>query len=691
VVVKSPADFVGSVLGGSEANTKVILTSTVGKVLIIDEAYMLASGAMGDPYKVAVIDTIVAEVQSTPGEDRSVLLLGYKDQVEEMFRDVNPGLARRFPLESAFVFEDFDDDEIRCILDLKLKDIGSSGTDQAKKVAMDVIQRARNRPNFGNAGEIDTILDRAKALHQKHMTAGKLKDLDTFEAIDFNPNFDRGERAATNLPALFQDIVGCEDLIKQFQGYQTTAANMKAIGMDPREQLPFNFLLKGPPGKLYYIVGSTSANKHIGTGKTTTAQKMGKVFYDTGLLSQAKVVECSATDLIGQYVGHTGPKFQKQIEKAMGKVLFIDEACRLAEDGFALEAMDESVDCLTKPKFFGKLITILAGYDKDIDRLMRINPGLTSRFPETVFSKRLEPVTSMERLVKVLTDVQKRKKAPLDISVLTPPSTSLYEHVIELFRQLSVLDSWGHARDIKSLARSMFQTLISTAVPPVTSLVLTEEIVTEVMEKTLEERSQRNESVGTLRFPNKPQSVPELPQQLKPPRPRRGRGPELASKVVPPPVQAAPPAESVLKTEKPKHPLHISKVTVPVGDPKDSAENILAAKRDYGVLEAVWEQLEQDKHAWMAKELKYRLLQEEKRQEEKEIEDLKRAEIQAADNEERREREQERIAPELERRRKQEILAAMEQARETEAASAKVEADGNLPRWIPLDSAEWWV
>jgi hypothetical protein len=134
--VKNPADFVGNVIGGSEANTKAILASTVGKVLIIDEAYMLAkaAGPTGDPFKAAVIDTIVAEVQSTAGEDRCVLLLGYKDQMEEMFRDVNPGLARRFPLESAFVFEDFDDVEIRQIFDFKLKDIGFDATDQAKKV-----------------------------------------------------------------------------------------------------------------------------------------------------------------------------------------------------------------------------------------------------------------------------------------------------------------------------------------------------------------------------------------------------------------------------------------------------------------------------------------------------------------------------------------------------------------------------
>ena len=66
---------------------------------------MLYSGSSGagtqsDPYKTAVVDTIVAEVQSVPGEDRCVLLLGYKEQIVEMFRNVNPGLSRRYVLRS---------------------------------------------------------------------------------------------------------------------------------------------------------------------------------------------------------------------------------------------------------------------------------------------------------------------------------------------------------------------------------------------------------------------------------------------------------------------------------------------------------------------------------------------------------------------------------------------------------------
>ena len=256
VVVKNPADFVGSVLGESEKNTKGILASTVGKVLVIDEAYGLyggkgdGGGSQADPYKTAIIDTIVAEVQSTPGEDRCVLLLGYKDQMEDMFQKVNPGLSRRFPLDSAFVFEDFTDDELRRILDLKLKQQGLEATDQGKKVALEVLRRARNRPHFGNAGEVDILLNGAKSRHQQRLSTGrKPKNTATLEAQDFDKNFDRGERVETNIRMLFEGVVGCDDIVAQLEGYQEIARNMKNVDMDPREQIPFNFLFRGPPGK----------------------------------------------------------------------------------------------------------------------------------------------------------------------------------------------------------------------------------------------------------------------------------------------------------------------------------------------------------------------------------------------------------------------------------------------------------
>ncbi len=257
VVLKNPADFIGSVLGESEKNTKAILKASEGKVLIIDEAYMLYSGGKGvgntsDPYKTAVIDTIVAEVQSNPGEDRCVLLLGYKDQMEEMLENSNPGFARRFQLSYAFEFEDFDDQQLREILDLKLKTQGLDATEEAKDVAIGLLSRARDRPNFGNAGDVENLISHAKAQEQKRRLLQRPTKRSAeviFLPQDFDENFDRAKSAAVNCQMLFADVVGCEELISKLERYQRVAENMRARGLDPRTQIPFNFIFKGPPGE----------------------------------------------------------------------------------------------------------------------------------------------------------------------------------------------------------------------------------------------------------------------------------------------------------------------------------------------------------------------------------------------------------------------------------------------------------
>ncbi|KAK2855600.1 hypothetical protein FQN49_005033 [Arthroderma sp. PD_2] len=474
VIVKNPSDFTGNVLGASESITRGILASTEGKVLVIDEAYMLyggsstsASGSLGDPYKTAVIDTIVAEVQSVPGDDRCVLLLGYKDQMERMFQNVNPGLSRRFPINSGFIFEDFSENDLQKILNLKLCQIGFHATGEAKGVVRECLRRARNRPHFGNAGEVDILLDKAKLTHQKRLTSKETKLLDVLEAVDFDADFDRVQRAPTNCKKLFEGVVGCDELILQLEGYQRTAAKMTDLDMDPREVIPFNFLFRGPPG----------------TGKTSTARRMGKIYYDMGFLATAEVIECSTTELIGQYVGQTGPKTQALLEKALGKVLFIDEAYRLAEGNFAKEAIDELVDSLTKPRFAQKLIAILAGYDEDINRLMSINPGLTSRFPEAVCFKPLAPAQCLKLFQTIL-----QKNPKIDSSVVHSPSESFAEEISRSFERLARLPAWGNARDIQTLAKKVTSEVLRSKG---TVIEVTEAIVISNISSMILERERR--------------------------------------------------------------------------------------------------------------------------------------------------------------------------------------------------------
>jgi SpoVK/Ycf46/Vps4 family AAA+-type ATPase len=301
-----------------------------------------------------------------------------------------------------------------------------------------------------------------------------MKKKNQIEAEDFDEDFDRTTRKDTNVRQLFQDDIGREEIIKKLEHIQKQVRQLKALGLDVKEEIPFNFLFRGPPG----------------TGKTTTARKMGKVYYDMGFLDKAVVEECSATDLIGEYVGHTGPKVQKVLEKSLGRVLLIDEAYRFAEGRFAKEAIDEIVDCVTKPKYQGKLIIILAGYEHDINRLLSVNPGLTSRFPETIDFKPLKPDACFQLLVDLLrkrkTELS-RKGKDMDINCLERPSALFLSRCTATITSLAAVEGWASARDVKQLARNVFHAVDLEA----ETLKLEEKQVTLALHRMLRDRQSK--------------------------------------------------------------------------------------------------------------------------------------------------------------------------------------------------------
>ncbi len=119
-----------------------------------------------------------------------------------------------------------------------------------------------------------------------------------------------------------------------------------------------------------------------GTGKTTVARIVGKLFKELGTLQKGHVIECERADLVGEYIGHTAQKTREQVKKALGGVLFIDEAYSLARGGekdFGKEAIDALVKAMEDNK--DNLILILAGYRHEMEWFLQTNPGLRSRFP----------------------------------------------------------------------------------------------------------------------------------------------------------------------------------------------------------------------------------------------------------------------------------------------------------------------
>lgn len=119
-----------------------------------------------------------------------------------------------------------------------------------------------------------------------------------------------------------------------------------------------------------------------GTGKTTVARLLGRIFKEMGVLPKGQLTEVERADLVGEYIGHTAQKTREQIRRALGGILFIDEAYSLARGGekdFGKEAIDAMVKAMEDYK--DQLILILAGYRKEMDTFIETNPGLRSRFP----------------------------------------------------------------------------------------------------------------------------------------------------------------------------------------------------------------------------------------------------------------------------------------------------------------------
>jgi hypothetical protein len=215
-----------------------------------------SGGNQTDVYKAAVIDTIVAEVQSVPGEDRCVLLLGYEDQMKEFLNNSNPGLARRFQLSEAFQFDDFDDEELEEILRYKLKSQGLGATEQAISTAIEILARARNGLNFGNGGDVENLISKAKSQYQARQSARPIKERSIdfmFEPQDFDLDFNRSLNAVDNLNKLFEGVIGCEDIVNKLQGFLDVASSMRSRGLDPKDEIPMNFIFKGPPGICHFL------------------------------------------------------------------------------------------------------------------------------------------------------------------------------------------------------------------------------------------------------------------------------------------------------------------------------------------------------------------------------------------------------------------------------------------------------
>ncbi|QKW53351.1 AAA family ATPase [Streptomyces buecherae] len=169
-------------------------------------------------------------------------------------------------------------------------------------------------------------------------------------------------------------MVGLEPVKRQVRAL---SAQLRMARLRTGQGLPVQ------PPKRHFVFSGPS-----GTGKTTVARILGRVFYALGLLGGDHLVEAGRADLVGEYLGQTAVKANELIDSALGGVLFVDEAYSLSNSGYTKGDAygDEALQVLLKRAEDNRdrLVVILAGYPEGMDRLLAANPGLGSRFTTRV-------------------------------------------------------------------------------------------------------------------------------------------------------------------------------------------------------------------------------------------------------------------------------------------------------------------
>jgi SpoVK/Ycf46/Vps4 family AAA+-type ATPase len=384
VVEAQRADLVGEYLGATAIKTNDLIDSAVGGVLFIDEAYSLANDGEGhaDRFGNEAVQALLKRAE----DDRDnlvVILAGYQRQMED-FLASNPGLNSRFPMRVRF--GGYTPAELVELAETALAQRGESLDSEALRGLtrmMEDVGRRRLIDELGNGRFVRNLLEKARqARDVRVMSRGRepvASELMTLRAEDLDRAFAeltsrfRGYAETPTLEnalAELDELVGLEPVKRQVH---EIVAQLQVARLRDRQGLASQ-----PPARHFVFTGPP------GTGKTTVARILGRIFAALGLLVRPEVVEAHRADLVGEHLGSTAIKTGKLIDSALGGVLFIDEAYALYNEGYSGGDAygSEAVATLLKraEDDRDRLVIVLAGYPADMDRFLRSNPGLASRF-----------------------------------------------------------------------------------------------------------------------------------------------------------------------------------------------------------------------------------------------------------------------------------------------------------------------
>ncbi|MFD7745731.1 right-handed parallel beta-helix repeat-containing protein [Streptomyces sp. NPDC059698] len=435
LVEVSRADLVAQVIGGTAIKTTEAFNEALGGVLFIDEAYTLLSDSKGSgaDFGREAVDTLL-KLMEDHRDDVAVIAAGYTGEMES-FLSSNPGLASRFT--RTIDFANYSVDELVTITENMCTGHRYELAPQTREALARHYERMPRDATFGNGRAarrvFEEMVDR-QASRFATMKNPAESDLALLLPEDVGPD--------TGTPA--DDGPGSEELLAQLHAMigltavknevtalvnlLTATKQRKAAGL-PTPKISNHLIFSGPPG----------------TGKTTIARLYADLLRSLGVLPKGQLVEVARADLVGRYVGHTAQLTKEAFERAIGGVLFVDEAYTLTPEGAASDFGREAVDTLLKlmEDHRDEVVVIAAGYTREMRRFLDSNPGLASRFSRTVEFESY----STDDLLLILS----QQAAGYGYDCAPETVAALYAYVDSLPRD----HSFGNARTARQILEAM--------------------------------------------------------------------------------------------------------------------------------------------------------------------------------------------------------------------------------------------
>ena len=331
------------------------------------------SALLGTGGKV-IVKRIVDKIRQSDGKI-TLWLCGARYEVDSVL-DMFPSLKGFFPSDNRLQLKPYNAFELVQAFYEAIVRCGLQATSESKSALVNAV---------------------VKGFEEGNLASWTLADIRHFVEEDVKPRF--LQRALNEVdvdtPAMLSsDDLCLEKLAASRSTFKESMSELeKMVGLDDIKQS-----IATMANRTYFYterrrLGLKTSDKSVfhaiftgnpGTGKTTVARMLGKIYRSLGLLSRGEVIAVDRTRLVGRYIGETEENMKSILEEARGNVLFIDEAYTLYDGGgdrkdYGARVIDSLLTVLTQPD--PDMLIVFAGYEKEMDAMLQTNPGLFGRFP----------------------------------------------------------------------------------------------------------------------------------------------------------------------------------------------------------------------------------------------------------------------------------------------------------------------